>query len=272
MLGAGKQATGKKRRNPRIKDFAPVKAATGLGLKLANSLYDACPGQDQHEIEIRKKLGALRTAAVRPMSELRGLGINERRMLLWLWGTWLACRSKPESLSTISDLPLAKLKALPAALGTLAKTLESINKHTSRLTTNQIAILLLSPRLQGRYMALTRLPMFLRMYAHDLSIRLENHPSKALAPGTDWKVQTVEFVRENSKDSGQHYQLVANLMKAFNETEDKKQLKKSKKVTAASLKQLWLTYSDLRKPQTFPTFAPLAEPIGRKILAPWEAE
>ena len=257
---AGKQATDEKRRNTRIKDFAPVKAVTDLGLKLENSIYNENPEQDQHEIEIRKKLDALRVTALRPMSELRRLGINERQMLLWLWGTWLACQREPVSLSTKSGLPLEELKKLPATLRNLAKSLESINKHTLLLTANQITILLLSPRLHGRYMALKRLPISLRMYARDLSIRLANHPTKALAPGTDWKVWTVEFVRANSKDRRQHYRLVAELMKAFNETEDKKALKKSQKVRAASLKQLWLAHPELKKPHTFPNFAPCLSP------------
>jgi hypothetical protein len=241
------------------------------GLQLERSLLETSP-QDAENIrrdlkkkeqEISEKLSKLRAMAPREMSELRRLGVDERTILDHLWGTWFACREKTKRLSAVPGVPLRGIKKMPGLLRKLADKVEAINKYWYSLNENHMLMLMLSPFLGGRYVAGQRLPTSLRSFAQDISARLRNRRVPKVKSGTEWKVQTVEFVRETSTDRGQHYELLARLMNAFNEMEDDKEGGTSKRVTPASLKQLWLVHPNLRKPAErgkFPAVEPRSIP------------
>jgi hypothetical protein len=259
-----------------LSDAEPIEPPIGLGL--GRSLLGISPEdeekvrreKEQQDKEIDERVSGLCASEPRAMSELRRLGVDERRIVVHLWGIWFARRKKTKRLSAVPRVPLREIKRLPDLLRKLAGKVDAINKYGYSLTGNQMLMLMFSPILQSRYMAGKRLAGSLRLYAHDLSMRLANRTAPKVEPGTEWKVQTVEFTRETSTDKGQHYEVIALLMNAFNKMEDEKEGETSKTVTPASLKQLWLAHPGLRKPAK-PAEYPAVEMrsiSGMKILPP----
>jgi hypothetical protein len=183
-------------------------------------------GKDQ----IHEKVARLYKKEPGGLTELHDAGVDERKIIVHLSTIWSACQPSAYSPPSIPGMSLEGLRRLPALLLRIAGQLNAINEHR------------LMPSL-AHYSRRKALPITLRLFARDLKERLTNSRKRTpgkVEPGTNEKLALIWYVRETTKDKGPHYKAVAAVINAFNELKNEKSGGASKKVTADSLKQLYL--------------------------------
>jgi hypothetical protein len=186
------------------------------------------------EAQARVMLGRL---PARYLLELRRFKINETEIFLHLSFIWQTSRVRAKSLTTVPGVSIEAIRKLPNLLRRAAKQVNSINQH------GVIRRLFFRRSWQG-------IPSSLLSFATALEEALEaqkSQPRKLPDPDTLAKVRFVQYVLETSTDKRQHYREVAKLINAFNGIQDDTSTGTSKRVTAESLKILWLENEHLRK-------------------------
>jgi hypothetical protein len=214
--------------------IAPPESKSGLVLE------SGLVGSDQRdsealEAELRETLKGLPKESRRYLWELhQHAGLDEREIALHLLLIGQASREKVKSLATVPGVPMAAIRKLPKLLRKVGRQVSAINEHKA------IRSIFLRRSREG-------IPGSLYSYARALEEKLSVEKGRKLKTrnlNTTAMVRFVQYVLDTSKDKKQHYPAIAGLINAFNEVQDYRYDVNSRRVTAASLKQLWLEHKD----------------------------